>query len=83
MPDLYHERSPLTYVERVRAPVFIWAGDNDSRCPIRQILNYVDALQQRRHEVELYRYDAGHGAMVVEERVEQMRRQIDFLAARL
>ncbi|MCU1460172.1 MAG: peptidase prolyl oligopeptidase active site domain protein [Acidimicrobiales bacterium] len=79
LPDLYRERSPLTYVDRVRAPVFIWAGDNDSRCPIRQILNYVDALRERGRDVELYRYDAGHGAMVVEEKVAQMRRQLDFL----
>jgi dipeptidyl aminopeptidase/acylaminoacyl peptidase len=81
--DLYVERSPLTYVDRVRAPVLVIAGDNDSRCPIRQALNYVDALHARGGEVELYRFDAGHGSMVVDERVRQMRAELDFLLPRL
>ncbi|MCA1683643.1 MAG: prolyl oligopeptidase family serine peptidase, partial [Actinobacteria bacterium] len=44
--DLYRERSPLTYVDRVRTPVLVIAGDNDSRCPIRQVVNYVEALRE-------------------------------------
>ncbi len=81
--DLYVERSPLTYVDRVRAPVLVIAGDNDSRCPIQQVLNYVDALRGRDGEVELYRFDAGHGSMVVDERVRQMRAELDFVLPRL
>ncbi|HEV3496244.1 MAG TPA: prolyl oligopeptidase family serine peptidase, partial [Actinomycetes bacterium] len=83
VPDLYRERSPLTYVDRVRAPVLVIAGDNDSRCPIRQVLNYVEALRQRGGEVELYRFDAGHGSMVIDERVRQMRAELDFMLPRL
>jgi dipeptidyl aminopeptidase/acylaminoacyl peptidase len=81
--DLYVERSPLTYVDRVRAPVLIIAGDNDSRCPLQQVLNYVEALQARGGTVELYRFDAGHGSMVIDERVRQMRAELDFLLPRL
>ena len=81
--DLYVERSPLTYVDRVKAPVLIIAGDNDSRCPIRQVMNYVEALQARGGTVEIYRFDAGHGSMVIDERVRQMRAELDFLAPRL
>ena len=81
--DLYVERSPLTYVDRVRAPVLVIAGDNDSRCPIQQVMNYVDALRARGGEVELYRFDAGHGSMVIDERVRQMRAELDFLLPRL
>ncbi|MDQ4069711.1 MAG: prolyl oligopeptidase family serine peptidase, partial [Actinomycetota bacterium] len=81
--DLYVERSPLTYVDRVRAPVLVIAGDNDSRCPIQQVLNYVEALGARGGEVELYRFDAGHGSMVIDERVRQMRAELDFLLPRL
>ena len=81
--DLYVERSPLTYVDQVRAPVLILAGDNDSRCPIQQVLNYVDALRAAGGEVELYRFDAGHGSMVIDERVRQMRAELDFILPRL
>jgi len=83
VPGLYIERSPLTYVDRVRAPVLVIAGDHDSRCPIRQALNYVEALRARGGEVELYRFDAGHGSMVVDERVRQMRAELDFVLPRV
>lgn len=81
--DLYVERSPLTYVDRVRTPVLVIAGDNDSRCPIRQVLVYVDALRERGGEVELRRFDAGHGSMVVDERVRHMAAELEFVLSRL
>ncbi|HEX2274739.1 MAG TPA: prolyl oligopeptidase family serine peptidase [Acidimicrobiales bacterium] len=81
--DLYVERSPLTYVDRARTPVLVIAGDNDTRCPIRQVLNYVEALEARGAEVELYRFDAGHGSLVVDERVRHMAAELDFVLPRL
>ncbi|MEU1800281.1 prolyl oligopeptidase family serine peptidase [Streptomyces sp. NPDC019937] len=78
VPERFEASSPLTYVDRVRAPVYISAGVNDPRCPIRQIDNYVERLQQRGAPHEVYRYDAGHGSLVVEERIKQLRLEIDF-----
>jgi dipeptidyl aminopeptidase/acylaminoacyl peptidase len=80
---LYEERSPLTYVDRVRAPVLILAGDNDTRCPIQQVINYVEALRAGGGEVELYRFDAGHGSMVIDERVRQMAAELRFVLDRV
>jgi len=80
---LYEERSPLTYVDDVRAPVLIIAGDNDSRCPLQQVLNYVEALEVRNKPVEVYRFDAGHGSMVIDERVKQMEVELDFVLTKL
>jgi dipeptidyl aminopeptidase/acylaminoacyl peptidase len=79
-PQLYTERSPITYVDAVRTPVMILAGDHDSRCPIRQILNYIERLQARGHPHDVYRFEAGHGSMVVEERIRQIAAQLAFLA---
>jgi acetyl esterase/lipase len=81
--DLYVERSPLTYIDKVRTPVLILAGDHDSRCPIRQILNYVEALQARGLTHEVYRFEAGHGSLVIDERVRQMSAQLDFVGTHL
>ncbi|MER5862067.1 prolyl oligopeptidase family serine peptidase [Kitasatospora sp. NPDC002040] len=78
VPELWHASSPLTYVEQVKAPVYLSAGLNDPRCPIRQIDNYVTRLEQLGKEHEVYRYDAGHGSLVVEERIKQLRLEIDF-----
>ncbi|MFE0047162.1 S9 family peptidase [Streptomyces albireticuli] len=78
VPERFAASSPLTYVDEVRAPVYISAGMNDPRCPIRQVENYVERLEQRDHPMEVYRYDAGHGSLVVEERVKQLRLEIAF-----
>jgi dienelactone hydrolase len=80
MRALYEERSPITYVDRVNAPVLILAGENDSRCPIRQIDNYADALRARDGDVSMYRYTTGHSSFVIEERVRQVREQLGFVA---
>lgn len=80
VPELYRKCSPLTYAEAVQAPVFILAGDNDPRCPIRQIENYVQALRELGKPIEHYRFDAGHGSLVVEETITQQRKSMQFIA---
>ncbi|MFJ2404814.1 prolyl oligopeptidase family serine peptidase [Streptomyces xanthochromogenes] len=83
VPDRFRASSPLTYVDAVTAPVYISAGVNDPRCPIRQVENYVDRLVERGATHEVYRYDAGHGSLVVEERIKQVRLELDFAARHL
>ncbi|MBA9001947.1 prolyl oligopeptidase family serine peptidase [Thermomonospora cellulosilytica] len=78
VPDRYRRSSPITYVDRVKAPVLILAGENDPRCPIRQIDNYVARLAALGKPHEVYRYDAGHGSLVVEERIRQMEAELTF-----
>ncbi|MGH4036006.1 S9 family peptidase [Actinomycetota bacterium Odt1-20B] len=78
VPDRFEASSPLTYVDAVKAPVYISAGVNDPRCPIRQIDNYVDRLAARGAPHEVYRYDAGHGSLVVDERIKQLGLELDF-----
>jgi dipeptidyl aminopeptidase/acylaminoacyl peptidase len=80
VPDAYRKANPITYVGRVRAPVLILAGDNDPRCPIRQVRRYVEQLRSLGGTVEVYRFDAGHGSLVIEERVRQMSVVLDFFA---
>ncbi|MFE9255659.1 prolyl oligopeptidase family serine peptidase [Streptomyces sp. NPDC006879] len=83
VPERFAASSPLSYVDEVRAPVHIAAGLNDPRCPIRQIDNYVARLAERGAVHEVYRYDAGHGSLVVEERIKQVAMEIDFVRRHL
>ncbi|WP_285613264.1 S9 family peptidase [Actinokineospora globicatena] len=75
---VYEECSPITYVDQVRVPVLVLAGENDPRCPIRQIDNYLARLADRDHPYEVYRYDAGHGSLVVAETIKQSLIEVHF-----
>jgi poly(3-hydroxybutyrate) depolymerase len=79
VPDKYRDSSPISYAAAVRAPVLILAGVNDPRCPIRQIERYVDELTRLGKPHELLRYDAGHGSLLDDERVRQMRARLEFV----
>jgi dipeptidyl aminopeptidase/acylaminoacyl peptidase len=76
--DRYVECSPITYVDAVRAPVLVLAGENDPRCPIRQIDNYLDRLAARGANYQMYRYEAGHGSLVVAETIKQTAVEVHF-----
>ncbi|HEX2074973.1 MAG TPA: prolyl oligopeptidase family serine peptidase [Geodermatophilus sp.] len=76
--DVYVRSSPITYVDAVAAPVLVVAGANDPRCPIRQIDNYLAELEKRGKEHEVYRFDAGHGSLVIEETIRQVEVALNF-----
>jgi dipeptidyl aminopeptidase/acylaminoacyl peptidase len=80
VPERYAERSPSTYLDAVRTPVLIIAGEHDSACPIRQVRYYADELTKRGRSVQLHVYDAGHHANSVEEKITQAELELEFLA---
>ena len=81
--EVYRRSSPITYVDEVRAPLLLMAGANDPRCPLRQIENYLRALDERGHDHEVYRFDAGHGSLVIEETIRQVAVALEFCLRRL
>ncbi|MGH7904826.1 MAG: prolyl oligopeptidase family serine peptidase, partial [Candidatus Dormibacteraceae bacterium] len=83
IPEAYRQRSPLTYAEQVRVPLHITGGDNDPRCPMRQIENYVARMRALDKPVEFHRYAAGHASRLVEERIQQLELQLAFAARHL
>lgn len=83
IPEVYRERNPITYVERVRVPMLILVGQNDPRCPARGVDVYVDRLRELGKPHDVYRYDAGHGSLVIEEQIRQAEAQIAFAAKHL
>ncbi|MEX0833433.1 MAG: alpha/beta fold hydrolase [Actinomycetota bacterium] len=83
IPEFVAERSPITYADRVKCPVYILYGENDSRCPPRQVENYMKALREAGGEVEVFEYDTGHASFVIEERIDHMRRRLNFYARKV
>lgn len=79
VPELMRDRNPINFADDVRAPVLFVIGENDSRCPLRQAMLYVEKLEARGHPHEVYLFSTGHGSNDVDEEVRQMRVILDFL----
>ncbi len=78
LPELYHERNPMTYVDAVTAPMIVIAGEHDSRCPLGQVMTYVVRLRATGREVELHLYPEGHHTNVASEQARHIGLVIDF-----
>jgi dipeptidyl aminopeptidase/acylaminoacyl peptidase len=79
LPARYREASPISYVDQVKAPVLILAGENDPRCPIRQVGNYLTALAALpERDCQVVRFDAGHGSLVVADSMRHHAAEIAF-----
>jgi dipeptidyl aminopeptidase/acylaminoacyl peptidase len=78
LPEAYHERNPMTYVDRVQAPVLLIAGERDSRCPLGQVMTYAHALRVRGKTVEVHLYAGGHHANAMAEKIAHVRRVTAF-----
>lgn len=83
IPEFVAERSPITYVDRVKAPVLVLVGEHDSRCVPGQVYAYVEALRNAGGDVEVYSYDEGHSSYVVDEEVREWGTVLEFLKRRV
>lgn len=80
LPELMRDRNAINFADDVRAPVLFVIGRNDSRCPYRQAMRYVEKLASRGHPHEVYVFDTGHGSFDLDERVRQVSTILAFLA---
>ena len=83
VPEKYRVANPITYIEEVRAPMLLLVGQNDPRCPSRSVDVYVERLEQLGKPYQEYRYDAGHGSLVIDEQLKQVGMELDFVAKHL
>ncbi|MDW8011093.1 MAG: prolyl oligopeptidase family serine peptidase, partial [Sulfolobales archaeon] len=59
--ELFAERSPITYIDRIRSPICIIHPQNDSRCPLRPIMKFAYKLMELGKTFELHVIpDIGH-----------------------
>jgi dipeptidyl aminopeptidase/acylaminoacyl peptidase len=80
--DLFHDRSPIFFVDQIKAPLLLLAGGNDPRCPKEESQQVVDAVKKRGGTVELKIYEnEGHGFARVENQIDAYKRVSDFLKA--
>ncbi len=76
--------SPITYLNRVKAPLMLIQGVSDPRVPVGEALQIHDALATRNIPVELILFaDEGHGAQQRENRVYQTGHALRFFKEHL
>ena len=81
---LWEDRSPINFVDKIKAPLFILAGANDVRCP-RSEAEQVSAAVKKRGGVAILKVyeNEGHGFARVENQIDAYRRVADFLRVRV
>lgn len=79
--DLYRERSAITHVASVRAPVLIRQGRHDSRAPARQMREYERRMRELGKRIEVHWFDSGHGMPGANDEVAYLERSIAFAEA--
>ncbi|MGB6776399.1 MAG: S9 family peptidase [Terriglobales bacterium] len=79
---LYEDRSPINFVDQIKAPLYLLAGGNDPRCPKSEAQQVVDAIKKRGGVAEYKVYEnEGHGFARVENQIDAYKRVADFLKA--
>ena len=83
-PEAVRQISPLHLAERMRAPLLLAWGDDDSRTPPKQVKPLVSRLQSLGRPPEVVTYPGeGHGWLKVQTRLDFARRLEAFLARSL
>ncbi|MFP4590985.1 MAG: S9 family peptidase [Halobacteriales archaeon] len=86
-PELYVERSPVTHVENVDAPLLLLHGVADHRVPVSQARIFREALREAGYaEGEDFEYvelgEEGHASTDIEQKHRTFELLVDFLSRR-
>lgn len=78
--DRWRAMSPIFFIDRISAPVQLFAGGHDPRCPLEESEQVRDELQRLGRPVELHVYpDEGHGFGKIENRIDAYKKRAAFL----
>jgi dipeptidyl aminopeptidase/acylaminoacyl peptidase len=77
--DFLESISPIHHIDDIRAPLLVVHGENDSRVPVGEARQVVEALQARGAAVESLIFEnEGHGVRHLENRLVMYRQMVDF-----
>jgi dipeptidyl aminopeptidase/acylaminoacyl peptidase len=73
--ERYRDRSPLTHVSKIEAPLLVLQGENDPRVPLSEAEQVVAAMRAagKMHEYYVYKGE-GHGFRTRENMIDSVRR---------
>jgi len=80
--DRFRDRSPIFFIEQVKAPLLLLAGGHDPRCPKEETLQVVEAINKRGGVAEYKIYDdEGHSFSRLENQIDAYKRAANFIKA--
>jgi dipeptidyl aminopeptidase/acylaminoacyl peptidase len=83
-PNLFRDRSPIFFVDQIKAPLLLLAGGHDPRCPKEETIQVADAIKKRGGVADYKIYEnEGHAFAKVENQIDAYQRVTDFLKARV
>lgn len=77
-PEAHKKSSPITYAENINAEILVIQGENDTRCPSRQMKVYEEKLKALGKSIHIHWFDAGHGSREMEQQIEQQALMLRF-----
>jgi len=78
--ELWHDRSPLYFADKIKAPLLLLAGKNDIRCPVGETMQMAEAARKNGVAVELKIYEnEGHQFVRKENEIDSIKRAATFL----
>ena len=79
VPDLYRDRSPLTHVAKIKAPLLVLQGENDPRVPQSEAKLMTDALEAAGKTFDQHVYEGeGHGFRTKANMIDSLRRATEW-----
>jgi dipeptidyl aminopeptidase/acylaminoacyl peptidase len=78
--QLFIDRSPINFIDRIKAPLLLLAGGHDPRCPSTEAEQVAQAVKKRNGIAELKIYEnEGHGFAKLENQIDAYTRVAEFL----
>lgn len=80
-PNALKENSPVYMADKIKAPLFMYAGADDIRTPLEQTTRMISALEKAGNppKMVVIKQNEGHGFGKVENNVELYEKILDFL----
>ncbi len=76
---VYEDDSPITFIQKAKAPLLVLQGDNDIRVPKEEAVQIVDILEKAGTVVSAHYYpNEGHGFVKRENQVNAIQRTIEW-----
>lgn len=78
VPEATKNASPITYAEQIKAPIMVIQGENDTRCPARQMKVYEEKLKSLGKQIEIHWFNAGHGSLAQKQQITHQEKMLNF-----